>query len=286
MHVTADELTIRTADHSDRLGICTLLQQAWHSAGAARWDQLDSLEMGCEALLASRDAQTVGFCLFDMRTLPVARLSAVAIADDEDVGEVWRGLWLAAERYLGDRGVELVYYVGEAPWLLQVLEKHGFGQVNTVVSYEKVQDAPGPTGHPGVRLRPARPGDLDGVVEIDAVSFPLLWRYPRSMLEAALQSSTRFTVAELDRRLVGYELSSQEGNTGQIVRLAVLPDYRRQGVGSRLVSETLAAFRRGRVRRIALNTQSDNLPAQRLYERFGFQFTGEKLPVLEKALGE
>lgn len=284
MHVTTVEVTIRRAEHGDRLAICSLLQQAWHSAGTARWDQLDALERGCEALLACRDAQTAGFALFDLRTLPVARLSAVAISDREQVEDVWRDLWPSAEQYLAERGIESVYYVGEAPWLLGVLEEHGFKRVSTVVSYEKVQDAPGPAGHAGVRLRPVRERDLEMVASIDEASFPPLWRYPRPMLEAALQSSTRFTVAELDHQPVGYEVSTQEGSEGQIIRLAVLPEYRRQGVASRLASEALAAFRRRRVRRLALNTQSDNLAARQLYERFGFRFTGEELPVLEKTL--
>jgi len=117
------------------------------------------------------------------------------------------------------------------------------------------------------------------------VGFPLLRRYPKRLLEAAMQPTARFTLAELDRRPVGYQLSTQEGTDGQVIRLAVLPDQRRQGIGSRLLADTLAAFWRGGARRISLNTQNDNLPAQRLYERFGFQRTGEDLPVLAKAIG-
>ncbi|MDI7277166.1 MAG: hypothetical protein QME94_14415, partial [Anaerolineae bacterium] len=97
MHETTQELTIRAASRSDRLAICALLQQAWHSGGTARWDQLDSLEAGCGAVLVNRGPQTVGFCLFDLRTAPVARLSATAVADREQVSDVWRELWPASE---------------------------------------------------------------------------------------------------------------------------------------------------------------------------------------------
>ena len=105
MHDTT-ELVIRAASRSDRLAICTLLQQAWHSAGGARWDQIDALETGCAALLACRAQQAVGVCLFDLRTAPVARLSAVAVADREPVHEVWRELWPAAEHYLTDHDLQ------------------------------------------------------------------------------------------------------------------------------------------------------------------------------------
>ena len=284
MSDTTTELTIRMAGPSDKLAICTLLQQAWHSAGGARWDQLDALGTGCAALVACRGSQTVGLCLFDLRVPSVARLSAVAVADHEQVTDIWQALWETAEPYLYKHGAQSAFYVGEAPWLLEALTEQGFQLVNRVISYEKIQDGPSIAGHPGVRLRLARPGDLRTVEEVDRTSFPLLWRYSRPLLEIALQPPSRLVVSELDRQIVGYQLSTQEASEGQIIRLAVRPDYRRQGIGSRLLADTLATFRRGRVRHVSLNTQSDNLPAQRLYERFGFQRTGEELPVLEKPL--
>ncbi|MDI7277222.1 MAG: GNAT family N-acetyltransferase, partial [Anaerolineae bacterium] len=154
----------------------------------------------------------------------------------------------------------------------------------TLVSYERALEGPVPAGHAQVHIRPARPEDLDVVEQIDAASFPPLWRYPRAMLEVALRSVSRLTVAEIDRRPVGYELSTLEGDEGQVVRLAVLPEYRRQAIGSQLLAEALAYLRRGRVRRLSLNTQGDNLAAQKLYERFGFRRIGEAMPVLEKAV--
>jgi len=282
MRETTAELTIRPAGRSDRLAICSLLQQAWHSAGGARWEQLDALGLGCAALVAQRGTQTVAFCLFDLRAAPVASLSAVAVADREQVSEAWRELWPTAERYLASRAVQSVHYVGEAPWLLEALTQQGFRQVTTLVSFEKIQDGPSWTAPAPARLRAMRAEDLDALAEIDAACFPPTWRYPRSMLAASLQPAARLVAAEVDRRLVGYQLSVQEGNEAQIIRLAVIPEYRRRGIASQLVADALATFRRGRVRRVALNTQSDNVAAQRLYERFGFQRTGEELPVLEK----
>lgn len=284
MRDTTGEITIRTAGQGDRLAICSLLQQAWHSAGGARWDQLNALETSCAALLACRGPQVVGLCLFDLRAPPVARLSAVAVADREEVSDVWQELWLNAEQYLRNRTMQFAYYVGEAPWLLEALAAQRFSQVNTLITYEKIQDEPLINGQSKARLRPLRPGDLATVAEIDAASFPLLWRYPAAMLEASLSPRARLVIAELDRRLVGYQLSTQEGNEGQIIRLAVLPEFRRQAVGSQLLADSLAAFRRSQVRRIVLNTQNDNLPAHKLYAKFGFQPTGEELPVLHKEL--
>ncbi len=284
MHQTTGELTIRAANRTDRLAICTLLQQAWHSAGGVRWEQIDAIELGCGALLTCRDGRAIGFVLLDLRALPVARLSAVAIADGEQVEGVWGELWPAAEGYLHERGAEIAYYVGEAPWLLDLLQQQGFAQVNTLVTYEKTPGGSMLAGNHSVRIRPARLEDVSQVEAIDAVSFPVVWRYTRPMIENTLKSGARLVVAELDRRPVGYELSTLDGNSAQIVRLAVLPEYRQQAIGSRLMAEALSAIARCRIRRVSLSTQSDNLPAQKLYNKFGFRHTGDELPVLEKRL--
>lgn len=232
-----------------------------------------------------RDGRAIGFVLLDLRALPVARLSAVAIADGEQIDGVWGELWPAAEEFLRERGSEVTYYVGEAPWLLDLLGRQGFGQVNTLINYEKTQDGSTLAGNHSVRIRQARPEDVPLVEAIDTASFPVLWRYSRPMIETALRSGARLVIAEMDRRPIGYEMSTLDGSSGQIVRLAVLPEYRQRAVGSRLMAESLSAFARHRIRRISLNTQGDNLAAQRLYAKFGFRHTGEELPVLEKKLG-
>ena len=57
-----------------------------------------------------------------------------------------------------------------------------------------------------------------------------------------------------------------------IATLAVHPDYRRRGVGARLLEECEARLSSARIR---LTVRADNLPAQRLYERFGYQQVGQ-----------
>ena len=234
MHETTTEVTIRPAALSDRLAICNLLQQAWHSAGGCRWDQLDAIESGCTALLTCRGSQIAGLGLFDLRAAPVARLSAVAFADREEVGPAWADLWHAAETDLVRRGMQTVYYVGDSPWLLDVLMASGFRQTNTLVSYERSQDGPTAAGHAGVRLRSGRPGDLDAIAEIDRASAWTVFRRitlplcaPLLMLAVLLRATDALKQFDLVMSMTGpndagtqtlsallYQVTFQSGKVG------------------------------------------------------------------------
>jgi ribosomal protein S18 acetylase RimI-like enzyme len=59
-------------------------------------------------------------------------------------------------------------------------------------------------------------------------------------------------------------------DVGAIQNVAVLPEYRRQGIGQALVQGALQGFQRAGVQRVTLEATSDNLPAVNLYDRIGF----------------
>ena len=55
------------------------------------------------------------------------------------------------------------------------------------------------------------------------------------------------------------------------MNLAVHPDWKRRGIGSRLVEETLSISRDHGVKKTHLEVRQSNDQARRLYEKFGFQ---------------
>lgn len=59
----------------------------------------------------------------------------------------------------------------------------------------------------------------------------------------------------------------------------VHPDFLRQGIGSRLLSELIAAARRMGLRSILANISADQTPSIRLHEKFGFQKVAHLLQV-------
>ena len=65
----------------------------------------------------------------------------------------------------------------------------------------------------------------------------------------------------------GLKLSDE---VGAIQNVAVLPEYRRQGIGQALVQGALRGFQRAGIQRVTLEATSDNLTAVNLYHRIGF----------------
>lgn len=59
-------------------------------------------------------------------------------------------------------------------------------------------------------------------------------------------------------------------DVGAIQNVAVLPEYRRQGLGKALVQGALQGFQCAGVKRVTLEATTDNVSAVNLYQRLGF----------------
>ena len=58
--------------------------------------------------------------------------------------------------------------------------------------------------------------------------------------------------------------------------MGLLKEYRRQGLGSRLLKETLSVAKKRGLERVELDVYASNAPAVKLYEKFNFQIEGRK----------
>ena len=68
---------------------------------------------------------------------------------------------------------------------------------------------------------------------------------------------------------------------GHLARLAVRPDAQRKGIGTALVRDMLWQFERRGAERVTVNTQEDNQASLTLYQKAGFELTGESYPVFQ-----
>ena len=127
-----------------------------------------------------------------------------------------------------------------------------------------------------VYLRLMTLDDVLQVTEIDRASFSLPWPERSFRFEVTQNNVSSCWVAEINEiegktRLVGMVVSWVLVDVVHIGTLAVHPEFRRCGIGRRLVAQVLIdAYHKG-IRQSFLEVRRSNQAAQALYRRFGFQ---------------
>ncbi|WP_437344885.1 ribosomal protein S18-alanine N-acetyltransferase [Streptomyces tubercidicus] len=137
----------------------------------------------------------------------------------------------------------------------------------------------GDDARPEAVLREMRWWDIAPVLELERELFPEdAWSQGMFWSELAHArgpyATRRYLVAELDGRLVGYGGLAAVDGTGDIQTIATARDQWGTGLGARLLTELLGAATDFECHEVLLEVRVDNLRAQRLYERFGFEPIG------------
>lgn len=117
--------------------------------------------------------------------------------------------------------------------------------------------------------------DLGGLVAVEQASFFNPWT--REMYVAELQNpgvSHLLVAKDSDGRVVGFCGFWRVLDELHINNLAVLPEFRRQGVASKILRRVFEEGRRAGAGRATLEVRRSNEIARRLYERFGFTVAG------------
>jgi len=123
-------------------------------------------------------------------------------------------------------------------------------------------------------IRPMREGDLDQVLEIEALSFPIPWSRYAFASELKENAFAYYLVCQDGEQVVGYAGMWVILDEAHITNVAVHPDHRRRGVGQMLMlALEEAALARGATR-ITLEVRVSNTAAQQLYEMLGYRRTG------------
>jgi ribosomal-protein-alanine N-acetyltransferase len=126
-----------------------------------------------------------------------------------------------------------------------------------------------------ISFREMRKDDLDSVLVIDRLSFPLPWPESAYRHDLTNNSTAILWVAEVlsedqDSKVVGMVDVWLIQEEAHIATLAVHPDYRGNGIAADLLSKVLfEAYKLG-AQRAMLEVRESNLAARTLYEDFGF----------------
>lgn len=92
---------------------------------------------------------------------------------------------------------------------------------------------------------------------------------------AGVPASRHYVLVESDEgALLGYAGLGVVGSEAEVHTLAVHPDGQGRGLGGCLLEALLGEAARRRCAVVLLEVRADNVPAQRLYERHGFERVG------------
>jgi len=276
------QIETRVAQPADEPAIRHLLAHAIRPAVRAWWWEE---HLGQDVfILALVGGRPVGALLAWPDAGPVAWVRLAVLA-----GGVGTGPWLdeclpllvAAARRLG---ASTLAWIDAGGWAGPALRARGFRLMTRLIALRKADRRLPTVPSSLVRLRDARPEDVEEVAEVDHAAFAPPWWLSAPTLDRLRRQSAHFLVAERSGRCVGYVEERVMERGAHIGRLAVAPPFQGRGIGGLLLAEVLTRTWEQGIERVTLNTQEENLASRRLYRRFGFRPYGMMVPVWERPL--
>jgi ribosomal-protein-alanine N-acetyltransferase len=122
------------------------------------------------------------------------------------------------------------------------------------------------------RIERMRREFLPGIWRVEEESFDE--PYPRRYLAALSEWADLFYVALVGEEVAGYAAASSEGDSLHILSIAVLPRFRRRGIGRALLSRILEEGRAMGLKGAILEVGARNEGAKAFYKGFGFEECG------------
>lgn len=118
-------------------------------------------------------------------------------------------------------------------------------------------------------IRAATPADLDALVQIEGACFgPDGWS--RNSWQQELDGNRQIHIALAADQVSGYVVVMLAGEDAELLRIAVLPQYRRRGVAHELLGQALSQAAARGATSMFLEVESSNTGALALYEHAGF----------------
>jgi len=130
------------------------------------------------------------------------------------------------------------------------------------------------TAAPVLLIRPMAVPDLAAVQQIERMSFTTPWPAQAYRQEIETNRLAMYIVALMGDTIVAYGGIWLMVDEAHVTTFAVHPGYRRRRIGERLLLALLDLARDRMAREATLEVRLSNLPARRLYEKYGFRPVG------------
>lgn len=109
------------------------------------------------------------------------------------------------------------------------------------------------------------------VYEVEAACFSTPWGL-QNFENIFHYDGNFYLTAWEDGRIVGFIGLMTVVGEGDITNVAVLPSYRKKGIGDALVSAMISLAKEKSITKIMLEVRASNEAAIHLYEKYGFEF--------------
>jgi tRNA threonylcarbamoyladenosine biosynthesis protein TsaB len=245
-----------------------------------------------------------------------ARTPLVAVLHEAKRGEVYAALYRGREIILpvqvaafeamleeirdiaGRSASQRLAIAGTAgPEVTAWLEAHGVAVTLTSIrqpdalwlaSLAEAASAPAETARPlylrapdaklaarAIRLRPAEAGDAALLASLHGATMPRPWELS-FFAQVMGEPGGIAIVAEANEAALGFVLARAIAGEAEILSIGVLPAYRQNGVGARLLHEAATRAHALGAATLFLEVDENNLAARRLYEAYGLAAAGRR----------
>ncbi len=125
-----------------------------------------------------------------------------------------------------------------------------------------------------IKIEKLSPYHIDGLCEIENACFSEPWS--RNSLAALTECdyAVYFVATDEKDRVCGYCGMYTSFEVGAINNVGVLPEYRRNGIADKLLSELISYSKNNGITLITLEVRSSNTGAIALYEKHSFSLVG------------
>ncbi|WP_027416691.1 ribosomal protein S18-alanine N-acetyltransferase [Aneurinibacillus terranovensis] len=121
-----------------------------------------------------------------------------------------------------------------------------------------------------LKIRRMELKDLDGICEVEVLSFSVPWSRESFLNEITNNLFARYLVVEYGENVVGYAGMWVVIDEAHITNVAIHPEFRGHRLGERLMKEMMVFARQEGVEHMTLEVRASNKIAQNLYRKFGF----------------
>ncbi len=115
--------------------------------------------------------------------------------------------------------------------------------------------------------------DAELIAQIERHCFATPWTAEQVK---SSDDSTVFFLAKEKEKVIGYGGMYTVLDEGYVTNIGVLPEFRRQGIGAKIVDKLIDYSKEKALAFLSLEVRVSNIAAIELYKRFGFEEVGKR----------